>query len=94
MPPQPLEIRMFCDYGAEWPLWETGMITPESLGLSPALTKRLRAWTDYYLAHATSDRNWLVTSQQDAAWYADGKRPSDHMNRELRGTAHVLYIGA
>jgi hypothetical protein len=85
---------MFCDYGAEWPLWDDGMITPESLGLSPALTQRLRAWTDYYLAHATSDRNWLVSSQQDAVWSADGKRLSDHMNRELRGAAYVRYLGS
>ncbi|KQQ05927.1 MULTISPECIES: hypothetical protein [unclassified Rathayibacter] len=41
-------IRLFCDHGAEWPLWESFTAeynrTPDELGLSEPLGDRLHAW--------------------------------------------------
>jgi hypothetical protein len=86
-------IRMFCDHGAEWPLWEDGMVTPQELGLTPALTWKLRAWADVYLEHMRPGQNWLVSKERDDAWFAEGRRLGEHLARELQGVAAVDYTG-
>ncbi|TDN41884.1 hypothetical protein EDF64_11573 [Curtobacterium flaccumfaciens] len=86
-------IDMFCDYEAEWPLWDGGMITPSSLGLSTALTLKLRVWTDYYLEHARVNQGWLVSKDRDAEWYAEGRRLSEHLARELNDKVEIHYTG-
>jgi hypothetical protein len=84
---------MFCDYGAEWPLWDVGMVDPVALGLSPALVGRLRVWTDFYLDHARPDRGWLVSNERDFVWLEEGRRLSRHIERELGGAVVVEYTG-
>ncbi|MFP7760219.1 hypothetical protein [Marisediminicola sp. LYQ134] len=86
-------IEMFCDYDAEWPLWEIGMVTPQSLRLSPSLTRKLRVWTDYHLEHARPDQGWLVSNERDAEWSAEGERLSEHLAREMQGVASIKYTG-
>jgi hypothetical protein len=86
-------INMFCDYEVQGPLWDGGMLTPSSLGLSPGLTSKLRAWTDYYLDHARMNQPWLVSKERDAEWYAEGQRLSEHLARELGGKVEVHYTG-
>ena len=39
-----LNVRVFCDWGADTPLWLDGAIDPESLGITEPLASRLRQW--------------------------------------------------
>lgn len=45
-------IRLFCDHGVDWPLWESFTAeytrTPDELGLSASLRDRLHAWNEDY----------------------------------------------
>lgn len=86
------EIRMFCDYSAEWPVWaEDGLTSPERLGLSPALAEKLRVWNEYFQANAHWDKNYLVSKESDALWAAEGRRLAEHLQRELGPDVTVVY---
>ncbi|WP_144720332.1 hypothetical protein [Agrococcus jejuensis] len=81
-------IRMFVDWGARWPLWEThgepNMPTPSDLGLSAALGDALHAWSETW-----QDRPWDAALPDEAAWIAEGGRLHAALQQELVGIAEV-----
>ena len=49
------KVRVFHEYGAPWPLWESGtdeyQMQPSDYELSPELTDELRRWGDVFQTH-------------------------------------------
>ena len=83
-------LRIFCDYGAEWPLWEEGLQVPEDYGLSETLSSRLTAWNDEFQQHMHWDRGW-PQGFDEKTWNATGKRLARDVQREVGEEILVLY---
>ncbi|RKS18071.1 hypothetical protein DFO58_2428 [Arthrobacter sp. AG1021] len=83
-------LRIFCDYGAEWPLWECGMQIPEDYGLSDALCVRLSQWNGQFQQHMHWDRGWS-TGFDERRWIQDGRQLARDVQREVGTAIHVDY---
>lgn len=75
-------IRLFPDYGAEWPLWEEGLKSPDDYGLSPELNDALRCWVDYWEANFHHLRGWHDGSRRDD-WIAQGNEIANRLRDEV-----------
>jgi hypothetical protein len=64
------QVKLMSDYSADWPLWsaEEGLLTPESLALSPALVADLLAWQELFECEFRWDHGWR--SPESEARYA------------------------
>jgi hypothetical protein len=90
-------IRLFPDYGRDWPLWENSTperqtdytTTPEDYGLSPELTGRLAAWNRFWETHSGAD-GW-DDDASEAQWRLEGERIAAQLRREVAGFADVSY---
>ena len=74
-------IRVFPDYGRDWPLWENTTdehdygytMSPSDYGLSVGLTERLAEWNDLWESNFESQGGWIsVESRAEWARLADG----------------------
>lgn len=83
-------LRIFCDYGAEWPLWEAGMQVPEDYGLSAALSARLSEWNQQFQEHMHWERGWN-TGFDDKRWTLTGQRLAREVQREVGAGICVSY---
>lgn len=83
-------IRFFFDWGHQWPLWENGSekyaMEPSDYGLSPDLTRRLRAVYDSWLDHW--DCGW-DSPEALAAWTSDRRQAVAILRREVADFADV-----
>ena len=93
----PLPILLMADYHAD-PLWYrtphgTGgrMISLESLPLSPALKRRLRAWADRYDGLMATGYEW-PSPEVGLAWVAEGRDLLEPLRVELGPGYDVLYF--
>jgi hypothetical protein len=79
-------IRLFCDHGREWPLWESFSagytLDAADLGLSAGLSERLHAWNDEYLRNA-------LDGDLGPQWITEGRRLHALLQGELAGIAEV-----
>lgn len=69
------------------------MVTPQELGLTPALPRKLQACAHLHLEHMRPGQNWLVLEKRDNAWCTEGRRLGERLARELQGVAAVDYTG-
>jgi len=68
-------IRVFPDYGRDWPLWENTTdehdygytMSPSDYGLSVQLTERLAAWNDLWENNFDSQAGWTSVESR-AEW--------------------------
>ncbi|MGH3326752.1 MAG: hypothetical protein ACRDPT_02960 [Streptomycetales bacterium] len=67
------------DYGADWPLWEGGMIGPEDLDLSAGLAADLKAWQDLFEDYFHWESGWRTPEAKER--YA---RDADTLLNRLR----------
>ena len=74
--------RLFCDYGAEWPLWLDGMRNPEDLVLGDGLVADLNAWQDHFDAHFHWQRGWDNDADKDRH-ADDGRRLARALDVEI-----------
>lgn len=97
-PPARRTIRLFPDYGRDWPLWEDSTstwdvgytTTPEFYGLSEGLTSALAAWNSFWEAHLDPTNGW-DTRENCERWSAEGERIRDLLVAEVALFADVLY---
>jgi hypothetical protein len=90
-------IRLFPDYGHEWPLWDNSTperpsnytMKPEDYGLSDALTAQLAAWYELWEAHC-SENGWDDPAHE-AQWRRDGRAIAAQLQREVADFADVSY---
>jgi hypothetical protein len=79
-------IRLFPEYAAEWPLWESGgdkyLLEPADLGLSDALTGELRRWTDFWSEHLHFDELWDSAENRDE-WARWGDRIAEDLRFQI-----------
>jgi hypothetical protein len=94
-------IRIFPDYGHDWPLWENTTSThdygytmePSDYGLSSQLTERIRAWYDFWEVNQGWDRGW-DSPEYESNWIAEGKDIAAAMRAQVNDFADVrLEIG-
>lgn len=84
-------LRIFCDYGAPWPLWEEGLQTPQDYGLPEQLSSRLAAWNDDSQTHMHWDRGWLP-GVDEKVWSLTGKQLAREVQLEV-GDAILVHYG-
>jgi hypothetical protein len=74
-------IRVFPEYGRDWPLWENTTdvqehgytMSPSDYGLSAGLTERLAAWNEIWERNFNSQTGWTnAESRTEWAGLADG----------------------
>ena len=85
------ELRIFCDYGAEWPLWEIGMICPEDYGISQPLAARLAKWNEQFQENLHWEKGWQ-NGFDDAGWNRRGQELARDVQREVGGEVNVVYL--
>ncbi|MFR0637526.1 hypothetical protein ACPROK_06120 [Glutamicibacter soli] len=83
-------LRIFCDYGAEWPLWECGMQVPEDYGLSDTLCARLSQWNTQFQEHMHWDHGWRMGFDV-RRWTQTGHRLAKDVQREVGPSITVRY---
>lgn len=83
-------LRIFCDYGAEWPLWENGMQAPEDYGLSDALSDKLAAWNHQFQDNMHWELGWRAGFDTEA-WERTGRRLARDTQRETRDMIRIRY---
>jgi hypothetical protein len=89
-------IRVYPDYGHEWPLWEDETAThdfgttmaPSDYGLSSKLTDRIRAWYDFWDEHQDWDRDWDSPEDQ-IYWMNEGTDIAASIRAQVREFADV-----
>jgi len=85
-------IRVYPDYSATWPLWEStaenNTPTPADLGLSSELEADIRRWFDFWEVHFHWERGWdSDESQLQSA--AAGKQFVAQLRKEVASFADV-----
>jgi len=92
-------IRLFPDYGRDWPLWENSdgpagdvgyTTTPSDYGLSESLCDALAAWNGFWNEHLDPFTGW-DTAANEAKWIADGRKVAAWLRREVAEFADVSY---
>lgn len=83
-------IRIFPEYGTDWPLWgDTGQLDEDEIVLSDALRSRVRSWAQFWLTHFHHDEGWDSPARAES-WRREGDQVVALLRRELSGTADVL----
>jgi hypothetical protein len=96
--PERRTIRLFPDYGRDWPLWENTTPTwdvgyttsPECYGLSERLTRELAAWNNFWEAHFDPMDGWDMSEHRER-WATEGERIRDLLSAEVASFADVVY---
>lgn len=83
-------MRIFCDYGAEWPLWEMGLQSPEDYGLSEELSSKLSAWNDQFQEHLHWEHGWSEGFDENK-WVASGRQLASEVQEEVGERILVVY---
>lgn len=86
-------IRVFVEWGCEWPLWEDGKRTPADYNLMPELTKRIRTWANGWednvdMGAETPEWEGDVTER---TWLEEGRRISEAIGWEVAAYADVVF---
>jgi hypothetical protein len=92
-------IRLFPDYGHDWPLWEDDHpdhynAEPADFGLSTELTRELRAWYDEWehgFDPVADPPRWKPGEGQ--GWSERGAKLADRLRDEVHDFADVEYDG-
>lgn len=95
-PPERRVIRMFCDYGRRYPLWESSTptwdvgytTTPETYGLSPELAEDLEGWQAFFESHGDPFEGWDSDANLQK-WLRDGAWLADRLQAEVQSFADV-----
>jgi hypothetical protein len=88
-------VRLMSDYAAQSPLWIGAVnVTPEHLGLSPDLARRVAEWEECFLTHFgyADEQGWNSASARE--WYADRadgllRDLSDELGADVMATVHL-----
>ncbi|MGX5655516.1 hypothetical protein ACWKWC_12145 [Geodermatophilus nigrescens] len=84
-----LQVRLFPDYMALWPLWLDDMRDPNSLGMSQPLAVALKDWQKFFDQHFHHDGGW--DTPHSATWFDNfGYRLLHWIQAELP-ELHVKY---
>lgn len=83
-------IRVFPDYGADWPLWEDGLMFPDDYALSTELTAELRDWVDFWEANFHHLSGWNEPALR-AGWIASGREITERLRAEVGADIEVEY---
>ena len=95
-------IRLFPDFGRDWPLWENSggpagdvgyTTTPSDYGLSEGLCDALAAWNDFWTEHFDPFEGWDAAANE-TKWIADGRKVAAWLRREVAEFADVSYEAA
>ncbi|GAA4918397.1 hypothetical protein [Nesterenkonia rhizosphaerae] len=97
-PPARRTIRLFPDYGRDWPLWENTTstwdvgytTTPETYGLSEPLKVEIASWNKLWEDHFDPFEGWDDDANR-AKWTADGEAIAARLRHEVRAFADVQY---
>lgn len=91
-------IRVFPEYGRDWPLWENTTTTvdrgytmsPSDYGLSEGLTQRLSDWNDLWSHNFDSQKGW-TSEDARADWARLGESIVADLRTEVYWIADVDY---
>jgi len=97
-PPARRVIRLFPDYGRDWPLWENSTptwnvgytTTPEMYGLSEELTRDLAEWNALWDADFDPFDGWKSDVSRER-WRRDGIDIVARLRAEVAEVADVKY---
>jgi len=95
-PPTRRTIRLFPDYGRDFPLWENSTptwdvgytATPEDYGLSPRLAAALADWQSFWETRFDPFEGWDMNHNQEQ-WRRDGERIARDLQNEVQAFADV-----
>lgn len=98
VPPARRRIRLFPDYGRDWPLWENSTpswdpgytMTPEMYGLSEALTADLSEWNTLWALNFDELDGWSSDVIRDR-WRSGGEAIAARLRAEVVEFADVEY---
>ncbi len=98
VPPARREIRLFPDYGRDWPLWENSTptwdvgytTTPDTYGLSAELTRDIAEWNALWDANFDPFDGWKNDAAREQ-WRNDGAEISKRLSVEVAEFADVKY---
>lgn len=96
VPPPRRVIRMFPDYGRDYPLWENSTSTwdvgyttnPETYGLSEQLAGELAAWQTFWEEHLDPYDGWDSNANM-TQWLRDGDQLAARLQAEVAQFADV-----
>lgn len=96
--PKRRTIRLFPDYGRDWPLWENSTPTwdvgyttsPETYGLSEALTLDLAAWNSFWERNFDPFDGWADPAAREQ-WQSHGESIAARLRIEVLDFADVSY---
>lgn len=91
-------IRLFPDYGRDWPLWENSTPTwdvgyttaPEMYGLSHELTRDIAEWNALWDANFDPFDGWKTDAAREQ-WGRDGEDIATRLATEVAEFADVKY---
>ena len=97
-PPERRVIRLFPEYGRDWPLWESSTptwdvgytTTPEMYGLSEQLSQEMARWNAFWERHFDPFEGWDNHENRER-WRRDGERIAACLRREVASFADVSY---
>lgn len=86
-------IRMFPDYGRDYPLWENGSgnytVTADDLELSTPLADALRCWQQRWDDECLDSSAWS-SEQARLDWLRDGEALCERLQHEIWEFAEVV----
>jgi hypothetical protein len=91
-------IKLMPDYHC-WPLWHhdgvIGNIDPDELGISRALSERMKIWSDTYDSHLalSNPASTTWTKDEESEFDAEGRRIALLLAEEV-GTAFDVYYSS
>ena len=96
--PERRVIRLFPDYGRDWPLWESSTPTwdvgyttdPEMYGFSEQLRRDMARWNAFWEWHFDPFEGWDNPESRER-WRRDGERIASCLRREVASFADVQY---
>lgn len=96
VPPRRRIIRVFPDYGRDFPLWENSTATwdvgytttPDTYGLSTELSHDLAGWQAFWETHADPFNGWDTDASREK-WLRDGDWLVTRLRREVAEFADV-----
>lgn len=91
-------IRLFPDYGRDWPLWENATptwdagytTTPDAYGLSDGLARDLADWNALWEANFDPIEGWTDDTAR-SKWREDGLAIAARLQTEVADFADVTY---
>lgn len=91
-------IRLFPDYGRDWPLWENSTptrdvgytTTPEMYGLSEELTRDMAEWNELWGVNFAPSGGWTTDTAREK-WREDGVDIATRLGAEVADFADVKY---